>query len=122
MLGDHAVCAAPDEKAIMLSCVLFPDMKLDPEARRAFFSTAFLALALTAFIFGLLVWGYSVVIQVTHPDWMATPLTHIGVFPLNLRVDLMGIAGFFVSVLSFFFWRLMAGLIKQEGEQSRKRL
>jgi hypothetical protein len=53
---------------------------------------------------------------------MATPLTHIGVFPLNLRVDLMGIAGFFVSVLSFFFWRLMAGLIKQEGEQSRKRL
>jgi hypothetical protein len=42
--------------------------------------------------------------QVTHPNILYTPLTHIDIFPLNLRVGLTGIAAFLLSAISFFFW------------------
>ena len=64
------------------------------------------AIFLTMFLFGLLTWLYVVAVQVTHPEWVATPLTHIDVFPLNVRVDSTGITGFLVSALGFLLWRL----------------
>jgi hypothetical protein len=42
------------------------------------------AVALTAFVFGLLVWGYVVVIQVTYPEWLYGPFSHIDMFPVHL--------------------------------------
>jgi hypothetical protein len=70
-------------------------MKLRTETRRALFSTLFL--------FGLLTWLYVVVLQIAHPEWLSLPLSHIDVFPFNLRVDLTGMAAFVVSALAFFF-------------------
>lgn len=64
------------------------------------------ALSLTLSVFGLLVWLYVVAIQITHPNYLHTTLTHIEVFPLNLRVDLTGISAFVVSGFSFFVWQL----------------
>jgi hypothetical protein len=70
-------------------------MKFRTETRRALLSTAFL--------FGLLTWVYVVVLQMGHPDWLSLPLSHIDVFPFNLRVDVTGMVAFVVSVLAFFF-------------------
>jgi len=77
-------------------------MKLRTEIRRA--------LLFTLFLFGLLTWAYVVVLQVadlvlnpyTCGGLMSAPLTHINVFPLNLRVDVTGITAFAVSALAFF--------------------
>jgi hypothetical protein len=73
-------------------------MKLRTETRRALLSTLFL--------FGLLTWLYVIVVQMVHPDWLSSPLTHINAFPLNLRVDVTGIVAFAVSALAFFFLQL----------------
>jgi hypothetical protein len=64
------------------------------------------ALALTVFLFGLLTWGYVVVIQVTHPDWISTPLAHYDVPPFNWRLDEVGILAFALAAFGFFVWRL----------------
>jgi hypothetical protein len=32
-------------------------------------------------------------------------MSHIGIFPFNLRVDVTGIVAFLVSALSFFLWQ-----------------
>jgi hypothetical protein len=69
-------------------------MKLRTETRRALLSTLFL--------FGLLTWLYVVIVQMIDPKWMSEPLTHINAFPLNLRVDVTGIAAFVISALAFF--------------------
>ncbi len=60
-------------------------------------------------LFGLLTWLYVVVLQMAHPEWLSEPLTHIDVFPFNLRVDLTGMGAFVVSVLAFFFPQLTPG-------------
>ena len=60
------------------------------------------------FLFGLLTWLYSVAIQITMPEILPATLTHIDIFPLNARVDVVGIVAFAVSALSFFLWRLTA--------------
>ena len=65
------------------------------------------ALSLTLFLFGLLTWLYVVAIQITHPMFLPIQLSHIQIFPLNVRVDVVGIAAFFVSGLSFFVWQLI---------------
>jgi hypothetical protein len=39
---------------------------------------------ITVFVFGLLLWGYSVTIQLTHPRWLGGTLTH-HVFLLGFR-------------------------------------
>ena len=62
--------------------------------------------ALTMFVFGLLVWFYVTVIEVTHPDWLSDPLTHIDLPPFNWRVDETGMIAFAVAALGFFVWRL----------------
>jgi hypothetical protein len=73
-------------------------MKLRTETRRA--------LLYTLFVFGLLTWLYVIVAQMVHPDWMSEPLSHINVFPFNLRVDLTGIVAFVVAAFAFFFLQL----------------
>jgi hypothetical protein len=61
-------------------------------------------LGITVFVFGLLLWGYSVTIQITHPEWLTDALTH-RVFPLlNWRVDDIGIIGFAIAPFGFFTW------------------
>jgi hypothetical protein len=64
------------------------------------------AVALTAFVFGLLVWVYVVVIQVTHPGWLYSPFSHIDVFPFNWRLDEVGMAAFAVAAVGFLAWQI----------------
>ena len=66
----------------------------------------FRAFFLTLFVFGLLTWFYVVAIQVTHPGFLSSTLTHVDFFPLNLRVDVVGIVAFIVAVIGFFCWQL----------------
>jgi hypothetical protein len=73
-------------------------MKVRLETRRALLSTIFL--------FGLLTWLYVIAVQLTHPGWITGPLTHINIFPLNLRVDVTGIVAFVASALVFFLLQL----------------
>jgi len=68
------------------------------------------SLALTAFVFGLLVWGYVVVIQVTHPEWLAEPFSHVKLFPFNWRLDEVGMAAFAVAVIGFLLWQIEVNL------------
>jgi hypothetical protein len=74
-------------------------MELRTETRRALLSTLFL--------FGLFIWLYVVILQVAdlflNSDLMSAPITHINVFPFNLRVDVTGMVAFVVSALAFFF-------------------
>jgi hypothetical protein len=60
----------------------------------------------TAFVFGLLSWFYGFVIQVTHPEFLTEPLSHL---TLWIRVDTFTIASFFVAIVGFFVWRILNG-------------
>jgi hypothetical protein len=62
--------------------------------------------ALTMFVFGLLVWVYVVVVQITHPEWLGLSFSHLDYPPFNWRVDEVGIIAFAVSALGFFVWQL----------------
>lgn len=73
-------------------------MKISSNIVCAFFATTFL--------FGLLTWGYVILVMIIHPDWVADSLTHLRIFPLNMRVDVTGIVAFIVSALSFFLLQL----------------
>lgn len=64
------------------------------------------AVALTAFVFGLLIWVYLVVIQVTHPTWVVEPLSHVDIFPLNWRLDEVGMMAFAVAAVGFLVWQI----------------
>jgi len=64
------------------------------------------AVALTAFVFGLLIWIYAVVIQVTNPDWLNQPFSHIAMFPFNWRLDDVGMSAFAVAVIGFLLWQI----------------
>jgi hypothetical protein len=72
------------------------------------------ALGLTMFIFGLLIWGYVILIQVTHPEWLSDALTHHAFAPLNWRVDDIGIAGFIAALFGFLVWMLGLGCNKKK--------
>ena len=73
-------------------------MKFRTETRRALLSTLFL--------FGLLTWLYVIAVQMAHPVWVNGPISHINIFPLNLRVDVTGMVAFVVSAVAFFFLQL----------------
>jgi hypothetical protein len=64
------------------------------------------AVALTAFLFGLLVWVYVIVIQVTHPEWLTEPFSHVDYFPFNWRLDEVGMAAFAIAVIGFLSWQI----------------
>ena len=65
------------------------------------------AVSLTAFLFGLLVWIYVVLIQVTHPDWIYAPFSHVHVFPFNWRLDDVGMTGFGMAAIGFLLWQFL---------------
>jgi hypothetical protein len=62
------------------------------------------AVGLAIFIFGLLIWGYAVIIQVTHPTWLPDTLSHHAFPPLNWRIDDAGIIGFTIAPFGFSMW------------------
>lgn len=62
--------------------------------------------ALTMFVFGLLVWLYVIAIQITHPDWLPMEFSHLNFPPLNWRLDEVGIIAFAVAAVGFFLWQL----------------
>jgi len=63
-------------------------------------------IALTAFLFGLFVWAYVVLIQVTHPEWLYAPFSHVNYFPFNWRLDEVGMTAFAVSAIGFLVWQI----------------
>ena len=62
--------------------------------------------ALTGFLFGLLVWMYVVAIQITHPDWIYLPFSHVDYFPFNHRLDEIGMTAFAVAAVGFLIWQI----------------
>ena len=74
------------------------------------------AIALTAFVFSLLVWIYAVVIQVTHPEWLYQPFSHVDVFPFNWRLDEVGMTAFAVAAIAFLLWQIQ----RNSGSQPSK--
>jgi hypothetical protein len=61
------------------------------------------------FVFGLLAWLYGITIQITHPEWLTLPISHI----IETRLDTFTIIMFILSALGFFVWRLIAELQKE---------
>jgi hypothetical protein len=77
-------------------------------------------LGITVFVFGLLLWGYSVTIQLTQPELLASTLTHHAFLLLGWRVDDVGIIGFAIAPLGFFTWIISRSrLLSQEREEPR---
>jgi hypothetical protein len=65
------------------------------------------------FLFGLLGWMYGVLVQITHPDWLYFPLSHL---TLWLRLDTFTISAFIASALGFTAWRLTTELADKENK------
>lgn len=109
----RGVLVQQEEKSISHTSAMapLPAMKLSADAARAFF--------MTLFLFGLLAWLYVVAIQIAHPRYLAFALTHIDIFPLNVRVDDTGLAAFIISALSFFLWRLTSKTGEKRKRQPR---
>jgi hypothetical protein len=61
------------------------------------------------FLYGLLGWIYGVLVQLIHPDWLPTALSHI--LPW-IRVDTFAIVSFILSALGFLIWRITRELAK----------
>jgi hypothetical protein len=68
------------------------------------------AVSLTAFVFGLLVWVYVVVIQVMDPEWLYEPFSHVGIFPFNWRLDEVGMTAFAVAAIGFLLWQIQLNM------------
>jgi len=68
------------------------------------------ALALTAFVFGLLVWGYVVAMQLVYPDWVTAPFSHVPIFPFNWRLDEVGMVAFAIAAIGFFLWQIQMNI------------
>jgi len=64
------------------------------------------AAALTVFLFSLLVWVYVVVIQITHPQWLPLPMSHVTFFPFNWRLDEIGMTAFAFAAVAFLIWQI----------------
>jgi hypothetical protein len=69
-----------------------------------------MAIGQVLFLFGLLGWGYGVLIELTHPEWLSR-LSHL---TGTLRLDTFAIACFILSAVGFFIWRLTEQLSKQD--------
>jgi len=62
--------------------------------------------AMTMFVFGLLVWLYVIAIQITHPCWVSEQFSHLNFPPLNWQMDEVGILAFAVAAFGFFVWQV----------------
>jgi hypothetical protein len=58
----------------------------------------------TSFLFGSLGWFYGVLIQITHPEFLATTLSHLTTW---LRVDTFTMISFVIAIIGFIVWRLI---------------
>jgi hypothetical protein len=67
------------------------------------------AFALMLFVFGLLAWLYGITIQITHPEWLTLPISHL----ITTRLDTFTIIMFILSAVGFFVWRLIVELQKE---------
>jgi len=65
------------------------------------------------FLYGLLGWTYGVLVQLTHPNWLPLPLSHL---TLWLRTDTFTVISFIISAAGFFIWRLTTELINAAQE------
>jgi hypothetical protein len=63
------------------------------------------------FLFGLLAWGYGVLIQLIHPEWLPLTLSHLIQW---IRVDTFTILSFAASAGGFLIWRLASALSKRQ--------
>jgi hypothetical protein len=61
------------------------------------------------FVYGFLGWVYGVVVQLIHPDWIFSGLSHLTPW---IRVDTFTVLCFVVSAVGFFVWRLAKELAK----------
>jgi len=68
------------------------------------------AVFLTSFVFGLLVWGYVVLVQLIYPQWISAPFSHVNVFPFTWRLDDVGMAAFAIAAIGFFLWQVLVNL------------
>jgi hypothetical protein len=71
----------------------FPDMRITLEE----------VLGEVLFVYGLLGWIYGVTIQLTHPIWLPSGISHLTTW---IRVDTFAIISFLLSILGFLIWRL----------------
>ncbi len=55
------------------------------------------------FLYGLFGWIYGVLVQLTHPEWLPLPLSHL---ILWIRVDTFTMLSFIASAFGFLVWRL----------------
>jgi hypothetical protein len=62
------------------------------------------------FLYGLLGWIYGVLIQITHPEFLGTYLSHLTPW---IRVDTFSVMSFIISIIGFFIWRLTKQTAKQ---------
>jgi hypothetical protein len=62
------------------------------------------------FLYGLLGWIYGVLIQITHPEFLPTSLSHLTPW---IRVDTFAVLFFILSIIGFFIWRLTRETTKQ---------
>jgi hypothetical protein len=62
------------------------------------------------FLYGLLGWIYGVLIQLTHPEFLATSLSHLTTW---IRVDTFAVLSFILSIIGFFMWGLTRETAKQ---------
>ena len=56
----------------------------------------------TAFLFGLLGWFYGVLIQLIHPEFLSTTLSHLTPW---IRVDTFTMVSFVIALIGFIVWR-----------------
>jgi predicted membrane protein len=56
----------------------------------------------TLFFFGLIIWLYGVAIQITHPEFLTTTLSHLITW---IRVDTATILGFIMAIIGFIIMR-----------------
>jgi hypothetical protein len=61
------------------------------------------------FLYGLLGWMYGVIIQITNPEWLPLPLSHL---TGSLRTDTFTIICLILRAVRFFTWRLTIELTK----------
>jgi hypothetical protein len=63
------------------------------------------------FLYGLLGWTYGVLIQITHPEFLETSLSHLITW---IRVDTFTVLSFILSIIGFFIWRLTRETARQQ--------
>lgn len=57
---------------------------------------------LTVFVFGMISFGYVVIIQFIRPEWLTGSLSHL----IHIRLDTFGVVAFAAAALGFLTFRL----------------